>query len=189
MPMNKTFEMITSKASEAEKQLAEITRKMDVNKAEKAKAERAKAAALQAKDEQAYKAACRAIADADAGIEFNTICMQEAKKKQLASDADDQKIKAGLQLEIKGIYSSAIDEMEKALISMQDIADGAIKKLAAIDAMANTWDAQVMKKPRPAGAVPITASKVISLQQFFNAAGGRLEGIKTMRKADPMLQK
>ena len=187
MNLKQTFEAITKKTEEAGKLQADISRKLDANKAERAKAEAAKAAALEAKDEQAYKNACRAIADADAGIEFNTICLREAQQKQLATDADDQGNKHGLQDGMKEIYATAIDEIETALKAIITASEGALNKLNAIDGMAQAWDAQVMKQANTTGST-FTADKKLVLNQFMNASRSRLDGIKTMREADPLLK-
>ena len=180
MNLKQTFEAITKKTEEAGKLQADISRKLDANKAERAKAEAAKAAALEAKDEQAYKNACRAI-------EFNTICLREAQQKQLATDADDQGIKHGLQDGMKEIYATAIDEIETALKAIITASEGALNKLNAIDGMAQAWDAQVMKQANTTGST-FTADKKLVLNQFMNASRSRLDGIKTMREADPLLK-
>ena len=187
MNMKQTFDTINKMAEEAGKQLADISRKLEANKTEKAKAEAEKAAALVAKDEQAYRAACRAIADADAGIEFNTICLQEAQQKQTATDADDRKIKAELQQGLKELYSNAVESIEKALNTIHDIANDTLKECAGIDSMVNLWDVQVMKHPK--NNSPFTTTQRLSMQTFVNFAKGRLDGINSLRDADPLLKK
>lgn len=188
MNLKQTFEAITKKTEEAGKQQADISRKLEANKSEKAKAEAAKAAALEAKDEQAYKAACRAIADADAGIEFNTICLREAQHKQLATDAENQNIMHGLRGGMNEIYATAIDEVEKALKAIITVSEGTLNKLNAIDGMAQAWDAQVMKQVNTTGST-FTVDKKMVLNQYINFSKSRLEGIKTMREANPLLKK
>lgn len=188
MNLKQTFDAITKKTDEAGKQQADISRKLEANRNEKARAEAAKAAALEAKDEQAYKAACRAIADADAGIEFNTICLRESKQKQLATDADDKGIKGGLRAGMKEIYDTAIDEIEKALKDIMSVSEGALNRLNAIDSMAQAWDLQVMKQTTLLGST-FTADKKLVLNQYFNIAKTRLDWISSMRKANPMLKK
>lgn len=188
MTLKKTFEMITSKTNEAAKQQDEITRKLEANKSEKAKAEEAKAAALNAKDEQAYRAACRNIADNEASIEFNTICLQEIQKKQLATDAVDQEIRRGLYQGMNDIYAGAINEIEKALSVIVHEAEEAVKKLNEINTMALSWDEQVMKHPRNPAPADFTYDKRIPLKQFANYANGRLIAINSMKKVDPGLK-
>lgn len=187
MNLKQTFEAITKKTDEAGKQQADISRKLEANKAEKAKAEAAKAAALEAKDEQAYKDACRAIADADAGIEFNTICLREAQHKQLATEADDQGIKQGLRDGMKEIYATAIDQIETALKGIINVSEGTLNKLNAIDGMAQTWDAQVMKQPNT-GVSAFTGDRKMVLNQYISTIRAKLDGIKTMRELDPLLK-
>ena len=188
MTLKKTFEMITSKTNEAAKQQDEITRKLEANKSEKAKAEEAKAAALKAKDEQAYRTACRNIADNEASIEFNTICLQEIQKKQLATDADDQEIRRGLYQGMNDIYAGAINEIERALSVIVHEAEEAVKKLNEIDSMAMLWDEQVMKHPRNPVPTSFTYDKRIPLKQLANYANGRLIAINSMKKVDPSLK-
>ena len=182
MSLKETFEAITKKTAEAGKQQAEITRKLEANKGEKARAEAAKAAALEAKDEQAYKAACRAIADADAGIEFNTICLNEYQRKQLATEAEDAKIKSGLKQGMKEIYMDTILQIEKLATEMMNLTESTMNKLKQIDAMADSWDRSIMKKP---SSSPFCANQSIGLLGFHNGAKARLTQLQNMKKADP----
>ena len=182
MSLKDIFEAITKKTAEAGKQQAEITRKLEANKGEKARAEAAKAAALEAKDEQAYKAACRAIADADAGIEFNTICLNEFQRKQLAAEAEDAKIKSGLRQGMKEIYVDAILRVEKLANEMQDITESAMNKLKEIDIKADEWDKGIMRNPRLS---PFCTDKSLSLLGLYNGAKARINQLANMKKADP----
>lgn len=183
MSLKDIFEAISKKTAEAGKQQADITRKLEANKSEKARAEAARAKALEAKDEQAYKAACRAIADADAGIEFNTICMREAQQKQLATEEDDAKIKSGLRQGMQEIYADAILKIEKLTGEMKNTSESAMQKLKEIDAMAESWDQAIMKNSIHRS--PFCHDKSLSLQGFYNGATARLTQLETMKKADP----
>ena len=182
MSVKDTFEAISKKTAEAGKQQAEITRKLEANKSEKARAEAARAKALEAKDEQAYKAACRDIADADAGIEFNTICLQEAQQKKLATDADDAKIKSGLRQGMQDIYVDAILKIEKLANEMKNISESAMQKLREIDGMAASWDKGIMKNHEYRS--PFCHDKSLSLQGFYNGATARLTQLEGIKKAD-----
>ena len=187
MTLKDTISRITGKADEAGKQQGEFARKLEAYQRDKAQGEADKAAALAAKDERAYKDACRAIADAEAGIEFNSICLQEVQQKQFATDADDREIISGLRHGAREIYVDAVEKIEKALTDIVNTADEASKKLLSIDAMAQTWDGQVMKRPKDGQGM--TADKRFTLAQFFNSATARLNGVREMQKADPCLQK
>lgn len=183
MSLKEIFEAISKKTAEAVKQRDEITRKLETNKGEKAKAEAERAKALEAKDEQAYKAACRAIADADAGIEFNTICLQEAQQKRLATDADDSKIKSGLRQGMQEIYVDAILKIEKLADEMKSISESAMQKLREIDSMAASWDKEIMKIREYKS--PFCHDRSVVLQGFYNGAAARLTQLEGMKKADP----
>ena len=182
MSLKDTFATIIKKTSEAGKQKAEITRKLETNKSEKARAEAAKTAALEAKDEQAYKAACRAIADADAGIEFNTICLNDFQKKQLATEAEDTQIKRELWQGEKEIYVDAILQIEKLAKEMLTISESAMQKLNKINAMADSWNKEIM---REYNHTPFCSDKSLSLQGMINGANARLNQLAVMKKADP----
>ena len=188
MTLKDTFSRITNKAGEADKQQGEFARKLEAYQRDKARGEAGKAAALAAKDERAYKDACRAIADAEAGIEFNSICLQEVQQKQFATDADDREISSGLNQGTREIYADAMGKIEKALTDIVNAAAEANKKLGEIDAMAQTWSRQVMKRPADTGS-GMTYDKHFTIAQFYNSATGRLNSIKEMRNADPCLQK
>ena len=185
MSLKDIFDAIAKKTSEMDKQKAGITRKLEANKGEKARAEAAKAAALEAKDEKAYKEACRAIADADAGIEFNTICMDEYQKKQQATEAEDAQIRRGLQQGLKEIYVDAFFQIERLATEIQGVSESALQKMKGIDAMADSWNREVMKQPN---SVSFCSTNIVAMQGIYNSAKARLEQMKAMKKADPFFK-
>ena len=180
MALKDIFESISKKTAEAEKQQAEITRKLEANKSEKARAETARAKALEAKDEQAYKAACRDIVDADAGIEFNTICLREAKQKKLATEADDAKIKSGLHQGMQEIFADAILKFEKLVNEMRDISESTMEKMNEIDGMAASWDKDVMKNHEY--KTPFCNDRTLFLKGFYNSTNARLNQLEGIKK-------
>ena len=183
MSLKKTYETISKKAAEAEKQKAEITRKLEANKNEKARAEAAKAAALEAKDEEAYKQACRAIADADAGIEFNTICLNEFQKKQLASEADDAQIKRQLQQGAQELYMDAIIRFEKMVVETQGLMETTMQRLREVAAMAHTWDEGIMRNIGSTYSA-FSHDKLLALQGINNGIKARLNQLDMIKKAN-----
>lgn len=185
MSLKDTFETISKKTAEAGKQKAEITRKLEVNKNEKARAEKAKAAALEANDEKAYKEACRAIADADAGIEFNTIRLNDFQKKQHATEAEDVQIKRGLRQGVKEIYVEAILKIEKMAIEMQNLTESAVQRLKEIDSMAQSWDRDIM---RNFDTGSICKDKALSMNTFYNGAKASLQQLDTIKQSDPFFK-
>ena len=189
MTLKDTFSRITGKADEAGKQQGEFARKLEAYQRDKAQGEAEQAAALAAKDDRAYKNACRAIADAEAGIEFNSICLKEMRQKSFATDADDKEIMCGLRQGVREIYADAVEKIEQAMASILTTADEANKKLAAIDEMARTWTGQVMKQHAELAQGGPAADKRFIMAQFSNSATSELNRIKSMRENDPALQK
>ena len=187
MTLQETYKMISDKTTEAGRQQAEFTKKLKGYQEEKAQAEAAKRAALESKDELAYKEACRAIADAEAGIEFNTICLQDVQKKKFATESDDTAIKSGLNRGIKDIYVEAINSIEKAFVDLLEASETAMKKFDSIDAMAQSWDESVMKdhSPRVSG---YSANRSLTISQFAGLAKTRLNTLRTAKKSDPFFK-
>lgn len=188
MALKDTFNTIAEKAGDADKQRAEIARKLETNKADKARAEADKAAALDAKDEAKYKAASRAIADAEAGIEFCEICLRDLQRKQYATEAEDAAIMRGLRAETNAIYVDALLKIEKALAEIVDISETVGRQYDSIDSMARTWKESVMKNFTPQ-AYGFTADKHLPIAQFGNSAKGKLVTLREGKKADPLFNK
>lgn len=186
MSLKNAFETITRKTAEVGRQKAEIIRKLEENKNEKSKYEAAKAASLEAKDEKAYKEACRAIADADAGIEFNSICLNEFLKKKHATEADDNQIKRGLRQGLNEIYVDAVLQIEELAIEMQNVSESAIEKMKKIDAMAELWDKNIMNQT---STTTLCSNKSITLFGFYNGAKARITQLEMLKKDDPFFKK
>lgn len=180
MTLKDTCDKIMKKANEAGQQEGELSRKLEAYKHEKEQAEANKAAALEAKDEQAYKAACRAIADADAGIEFSTICLRECRREKYATAADDQEIKNGLRNGLNEVYGEALKEIEKALNTIKNTAQQACDKMNVINSMAQTWGESVMREIVTNGNY--CGDKKIHIEQYINMAKGRLTTLQMQQK-------
>lgn len=188
MALNDTFDIIKARSTEAGNQQAEIVCKLEANKADKARAEADKAAALEAKDENQYKAASRAIADAEAGIEFCEICLRDVKRRQFATDEENAEVLRGLQRETDTIYTEAILSIEKALAEIVDVMDGVARKYSAIDTMARTWKEAVMKDYRPE-ASPFCSDRRMALTPFDGVIKTRLNTLREGKKASPLFNK
>lgn len=187
MSLKEIFAKITSKTAEVEKQRDEITRKLEANKADKAKAEAAKKAALEKKDESAYKAACRAVADAEAGIEFNTICLQELQKERHATPAEDAEIRRGMEQGLKEIYVEAINQIEKLTKEIVTITETATSKMKAMDSMMESWEQVITKQHNPAQS-SFCQARILTIASIHNPAKGRLNQMQTMKAADPFFK-
>ena len=187
MTLKETFDKITSKIAEVDKQQADIARKLEGYKEEKARAEAAKKKALEQNDEKAYKEASRAAADADAGIEFNTICLQKLQKEQHATDTEDAEIRRGMQLGLKGIYVDAISQYEAHMKDAASILEAALQKMSAIDSMMESWDKQITRQFNPAQH-GFSQSRRLMTSSHLNAVVGSLGKIKFIRSSDPFFK-
>lgn len=187
MLLKDIFAKITSKTAEVEKQQADITRKLEANKAEKEKAEAAKKEALAKKDESAYKAACRAAADAEAGIEFNTICLKDHQNGRHATDAEDAEIRCGMAQGLKEIYVETINQVENLTKEMINVTEAAINKMKAMDSMMESWDQEITKKHNPMQG-SFCQARIITMASLHNPAKGRLNQLQTMKAADPFFK-
>ena len=181
MELKEIIEKVRKKVEEAASQRAEISRRLSVNKRDKAAAEEAKAAALEAKDEQAYKDACRAIADSEAGIEFNTICLNAQRKKLFATYAENREIKQAMRKEAAAIAAEAFKEIEKACESISEKVSFAVEKLQAIDTMNQAWDDEVMKGSNPLQG-NASEDKIVILNQFKGRAEATLVTVRNNLK-------
>lgn len=187
MNLNKIFEKISKKIAEVDKQEADILRKMEANKSEKRRGEDMKSAALNAKDEAGYKNASRIISDAEAGIEFNTICLDELHKEKFASETEDAEIKSGLRHELNEIYCETITVIEKAYRDIENITEDALQKISKLDSVADTWNKKIMKSGDSSTGFD-SRNKQLILVQRNNGAKAELNGINIMKKNDPLFK-
>lgn len=181
-------DMINERLNDYRQQQDIILQKLEANKTDKEQAEADRAAALESKDEKAYKSACRAIADAESGIEFINICLQELQKKHFAKTEEDGSVKRGLHTAMDKIYADAINEIEKALDIIVHISDGAVQELKTIDVLARAWNDDIMKDHSPI-KMSFSQNRTISLEQYYNAANSRLSMIKLVKEKDSAFRK
>lgn len=174
MTLAETCNKIMDKVNEAGQQESILSTKLNGYQRDKKQAEAAKLAALEAKDEEAYKTACRAIADADAGIEFSTICLRDIQHKKFASDEENTDVRRNLNRNLQDIYLGAISEIEKAFISIRETAEAAIEKMETIDDMAQAWNESVMRASSGKG---FCTDKRLTMAQYVSLAKARLTSI------------
>lgn len=144
MDIGKLFQKINDAITAAGKEQAAFSSKLEAHRRDKEQAEAAKAAALKAKDEQGYKAACRALADAEAGIEFNSICLRSAESEKHATDQENAEIMRDLRKAGADVFVPTMLAIEKALDTAVTAANEALQKYSAIDDMARAWKQAVM---------------------------------------------
>ena len=175
------IDAVKRKMDEESRQRNEISNRLSKNKMEKAAAEEAKKAALEAKDEQAYKDACRAIADSEAGIEFNKICLETQRAKLYATGEENRDIKRAMRREVAEIWLEALNEIETAFDNISKVSSLAIEKLNAVNVMEESWDENVMKGTNPKTSLA-SGDKGLLLNQYKSRADAALDVIRKIHK-------
>lgn len=173
---------IEKKVGEYNRQLEIIKRNLEKNSADLDQAEAAKTEALKSGDEKGYKTACRAAADAAAGVEFNNKSRQALLDTPFASAEENSVINDDLHRTANEIFVHAADEIGKGLDMIIQAADAAIDKMNIISVLAAQWNKEVMKDR---GDSDFAQTKMIVLQQNANAAKGRKAAIQIVRENDP----
>lgn len=189
MDTKELFATITAKTAAAGKQQAEITQKLEANKRDKAQAEANKRTALERKDEAAYKKACRDLADADAGIEFNTICLQEAQRKPNATEKENDEITRTLRKAAQDIYVPAMLKIEKAMMEIMEVSESAVRDFNKIDEMARTWKRSVMNDHNERSLVNnVSQEWAIQISPFIGVVKPHLYQFKQIHEKNPLFK-
>ena len=189
MTLEEITKKINERAADAGEQQAQVSRKLEANQQDKSKAEAAKRAALEAKDEEAYKKACRDLADANAGIEFNTICLQGLQRKPYATETEHNATLRELREAAQAVYVPAMLEIEKACKRIFEVASEAEKKYNAIDELARKWKRAVMNDHNERSLV-INVSHEYAAQTvpYIAMVKGHLFGFENMHKNSPLFK-
>lgn len=188
MNLQDTFKTITERTATVGQQEGDISRKLECYKQAKEQAEAAKTAAREARDEQAYIDACRAVADAEAGIEFNSIVLRDMQHGKAATPEEDQAIKAALKHGEGLIYVDAINAIEKAMADLLDAAETAMKKFDSIDAMALAWDQAVMHDNSITSQLKFTRGNREIIIPYIGLVKGRLNVLREGKKVNPLFR-
>ena len=189
MTIQEVFQKITDISAAVGKEQADFTNRLNECRRDKEKAEAAKAAALSAKDEQGYMAACRALADAEAGIEFNTMCLHTAQTKKHASDQENDEIIRELRKASAEIYKPTLLTIEKALETAVEAAEAAEKKYEAIDEMGRSWKMAVMNDHNERSlAIAVSGDYSLALAPLAGKLKTSLSLIKMGKKENPLFK-
>lgn len=190
MKTNEVFDFIKQRIDDAAREKAVTSQQLESYRSEKAKAEEAREKAVMDADEQAYKDACRMIAGAEAGIEFNSKLLQLSERKQFANDAEDAKVQEALTGIKREICKKSFDEIERGLSAALAAANEALSKLESVYTMAEAWNTQVMKNPSQLSQTQRSTDKnaiynsnlTIALNQVKGVCSARLNNIKLLRQ-------
>ena len=184
------FNFIKQRVEDAAREKAATSQQLEACRNDKIIAEAAKEKAVTDVDEQAYKDACRMIAEAEAGIEFNSRLLQKFERKQYANEAEDAKVQKALTGIRRDICNQSFDEIERALSAALAAANEALSKLGSVNTMADAWNTQIMKtsyqlsqfqQDANRSAINIS-SATITLNQVKSICTARLDSIKSLRE-------
>ena len=184
------FNFIKQRVEDAARERAATSQQLEAYRNDKITAEAAREKAVTDADEQTYKDACRMIADAEAGIEFNSRLLQKFERKQYANEAEDAKVQEALTGIKRDICNQSFDEIERALSAALAEANEALSKLKSVYSMADVWNTQVMKTSYQLSqaqqdanrSVISISSATITLNQIKSICTARLDGIKSLRE-------
>ena len=137
-----------------------------------------KAAALDAGDQEKYKAA--GITSEEARLELEFFEQIKAKKQTPgASRTDDNRIHASLRTEAQLIKIDALAQLQQIFTEAADVCNTALNDMNMIDAAGKRWDSVVMKQP--VEAIVDMADRV-ALSQFLNAANAQINRVLLLNK-------
>lgn len=184
------FNFIQQRVEDAAREKAATSQQLEAYRNDKIIAEAAREKAVTDADEQTYKDACRMIAEAEAGIEFNSRLLQLSEHKQFANDAEDAKVQEALTGIKRDVCKKSFEEIERGLNAALAAANEALSKLGSVNSMADVWNTQVMKTSYQLSQAQQDANKtainnssaIIALNQVKGVCSARLNNIKLLRQ-------
>lgn len=133
----------------------------------------AKQTALNAGNQEQYKAAGLTAEEARLDVEFFEKFKAMNRKTPGETREVDARIRAALQTEAQRVKIDALAQLRQIFTEAVTVANTTLAKLSEIETTAKKWDTVVMKKTSNTEIIP--AGERLTLSQFGSVANGQLQ--------------